>query len=85
MSRYIFRSLLFGLISTVVLTSILLLTHSIEYVWLVLKKVRGTDHYSGDESGLENLDITIGVVMPILFAFLFTIYFLYQIWRRKSK
>ncbi|HWY33914.1 MAG TPA: hypothetical protein VNX68_04665 [Nitrosopumilaceae archaeon] len=72
----------FSILLTIVIITILFLTHGVDYIWLFLKRIRGTSDYEGEGKGLENLNITAGIIIPTVFVMSFVAVALF---RRKRK
>ncbi|HEY2349955.1 MAG TPA: hypothetical protein VGH64_13115 [Puia sp.] len=52
---------------------ILLFTNAINFLWVPLKRIRGTIDYEGESNGHENLVITENIITPAIFIICFIV------------
>jgi hypothetical protein len=85
MVREVLKNLAFSLIITTLITIFLFSTHLIDHIWFYIKLIRGTSEYEGESKGMENLTITEGIIIPILFLLSFIIVAVIRRNRRNKK
>jgi hypothetical protein len=86
MVRNIFKNLAFSFILTTIIIYFLFWTHLINKIWFYIKKIRVTGEYEGESKGMENLNITEGIIIPVLFLLSFIVVMVIRRKRRnKSK
>lgn len=73
MKKDVLINFVISIFFAIVIIAILFWTHLITDILHYMRKFRGTSEYEGESNGLENLNITVGIVFPVLLLLTFVI------------